>query len=198
MRKPTLNFWIDAVAFVAFVLLAATGILVRYVLPPGSGHFATLWGLDRHQWGEIHFWLAVSMLAALVLHVFLHWRWIVAMVRGSKTREGSGVRLAMALVGILGLAALAAAPFLAPVDTSGEPPHRMRSDEPGTHTAPEISGSMTLGEVAASSGVPVEVLLRELELPEDVSADQRLGHLRRQYGFELSAVRAAVRKHAGK
>jgi uncharacterized protein DUF4405 len=195
MRKPTLNFWIDSVAFVAFVLLAATGILVRYVLPAGSGHFATLWGLDRHDWGEVHFWLAVAMLAALVLHVFFHWRWVMAMVRG-RPRKGSGTRLALALVGVLGLVALVVAPFLAPVETTDEPPHRMRSGEPGEHASPEISGSMTLREVAESTGVPVETILRELGLPDTVSADQRLGRLRREHGFEMSAVRAVVKKHA--
>jgi hypothetical protein len=43
---------VDAVAFVAFVFLTTTGIPARYVLPPGSGLWATLWGLDRHERGD--------------------------------------------------------------------------------------------------------------------------------------------------
>ena len=72
MKRANLNFLVDAVALIAFVLLAATGVLVRYVLPPGSGHFSALWGMDRHQWGQVHFWIAVVLMASLGLHLFLH------------------------------------------------------------------------------------------------------------------------------
>ena len=50
MKRTTQNFVIDTVAFAGFVFLTATGVLVRYVLPPGSGHHTTVWGLDRHEW----------------------------------------------------------------------------------------------------------------------------------------------------
>ena len=99
MRKSNVNFIVDAVAFAAFVLLTATGVLVRYVLPPGSGHFIKLWGMDRHGWGQIHFWIAVALMGALALHLLLHWRWVVSMVKG-RPREGSGVRVALAVVGV--------------------------------------------------------------------------------------------------
>ena len=49
MKRANLNFLIDTVAFVAFVLLISTGLLVHYVLPAGSGHFSILWGMDRHE-----------------------------------------------------------------------------------------------------------------------------------------------------
>jgi hypothetical protein len=58
----------------AFAVLTTTGVLTRYVLPPGSGHYATLWGLDRHGWGDIHCWVAVQLLGVLALHLVLHWR----------------------------------------------------------------------------------------------------------------------------
>ena len=35
MKSATLKFLIDSIAFVAFVLLASTGLLMRFVLPPG-------------------------------------------------------------------------------------------------------------------------------------------------------------------
>jgi hypothetical protein len=53
MRRPSSYFIVDALAFAAFVFLAAGGVLMRYVLPPGSGHFTTVWGLDRHEWSSI-------------------------------------------------------------------------------------------------------------------------------------------------
>jgi hypothetical protein len=155
MRKPSLKFLIDGIAFAAFVLLTGTGVLMRYVLPPGTGHFLTLWGLDRHEWGVIHFWIAVAMMAALALHLLLHWRWIVSMIRG-RPREGSGVRVALAFVGILGLIGLALSPFFGPVEHDGEPPHKMRSGELPESPDSEIYGSMTLREVEQQTGVSPE------------------------------------------
>jgi len=197
MRKSRVNFLVDAVAFAAFVFLDATGVLMRYVLPPGSGYFSTLWGMDRHEWGRIHFWIAVALMSALALHLFLHWRWIVCMVKG-RPREGSGIRVALAIVGVLALAGLAVAPFLGQVEQTGEAPHRIRSGEHPTSPAYQIDGSMTLGEVEQRTGVSAEVVLRELGLPLDLPTDERLGRLRRRYGFEMHDVRQIVQKHLEK
>jgi len=215
MKTATLNFVIDAVAFAAFVLLASTGILVRYVLPAGSGRFRALWGMDRHEWGQWHFWIAVALMSALALHLLLHWRWIACMVRG-RPREGSGVRVALAIVGLAGLVALAVSPFLGEVERTGEPPYRMRGTGAAWDTAwrvdpapspapsaprdsangPAIDGSMTLADIERLTGVPAAVILRELGLPADVPADERLGRLRRQYGFEMQDVREIVRRRS--
>jgi hypothetical protein len=195
MRKPSLNFLIDGIAFAAFVLLAGTGVLMRYVLPPGTGHFLTLWGLDRHEWGVIHFWIAVAMLAALALHLLLHWRWVVDMIQG-RPREGSGVRVALAIVGILGLIGLALSPFFGQVEhDGGEPPHKMRSGEPQESPDSQIYGAMTLREVEQQTGVSSEVILRELGLPPGLPVDEQLGRLHRQYGFRMDDLREVVRKH---
>jgi hypothetical protein len=193
MRKVNADFLVDTMAFAAFVLLAASGVLLRYLLPPGSGHFNALWGMDRHEWGRIHFWIAVAMTGALALHLVLHWRWIVSVVKG-RPRDASGMRVALAIVGLLALAGLAAAPFFADIEQTGEPPHRMRSDQPAS-PAYEINGSMTLRQVEQETGVPASVILEQLGLPPDVSVDETLGRLRRQYGFEMNDVRRIVQEH---
>jgi hypothetical protein len=197
MRRASLNFVVDAVAFVAFVFLTATGVLVRYVLPPGSGHFSALWGADRHEWGQIHFWTAVVLMGALAFHLFLHWRWVVCMVQG-RPREGSGVRMALAVLGVVALGGLAVAPFFGRVEQTGEPPHRLRVTEPSEGTVPQIDGSMTLDEVEQLTGVSAAVILRELGLPPQVPADAHLGRLRKEFGFELHDVREIVRRHLEK
>ncbi len=194
MKKNNLNFAIDALAFVAFVFLTATGVLIRYVLPPGSGHFSTLWGMDRHDWGQIHFWIAFVLLATLGFHLFLHWRWVVSMVKG-RPHEGSGLRIALAIVGMMALAFLAAAPFFGRVEQTGEPPHRMRLIEPDGATLQKIDGSMTLDEVEQLTGVLAKVIVSELGLPPELPGGARLGRLRKEYGFELDDVRKVVRRH---
>jgi hypothetical protein len=115
MRRPTINLAIDAIAFAGFVFMTATGVILRFLLPPRSGHHTTLWGFDRHEWGSLHYWMAVVLLGALSTHVLLHWKWIVQMLRGQH-REGATVRLALGVVGLLAILALAAAPLLSPIE----------------------------------------------------------------------------------
>lgn len=130
MKRFKLNGIVDALAFALGAFLISTGFILRFALPPGSGGMEGrgsgwramekpvlyLWGYTRHEWGDIHFWIAVALMALLSLHLFLHWAWIVAVVRGTP-REGSGRRVALGLMALLGLVALSVAPFLTPVQT---------------------------------------------------------------------------------
>ncbi|HNO76980.1 MAG TPA: DUF4405 domain-containing protein [Phycisphaerae bacterium] len=80
MRRNTLNFTVDTLALIGMVAMAVTGLVIRYTLPPGTGgreggRALKLWGLSRHGWGDVHFWIAVGIAAMLLLHVFLHWQW---------------------------------------------------------------------------------------------------------------------------
>jgi hypothetical protein len=129
VRRPLLNLLVDAIAFCGFVFMTASGVLLRFVLPPGSGHRATIWGLDRHGWGGVHFWMAVTLLGALSVHVLLHWKWIVCVVRG-QPREGSGVRLALGIVGLVAVLALAAAPLVSRIERTGPGRHRDAQTSP--------------------------------------------------------------------
>jgi hypothetical protein len=94
MRRTTLNFVVDFIAFLDLLALAFTGSIMRFVLPPGSaghgqgfrgGRGATearyLWSMDRHQWGGIHFYLAVIFAVLVLVHIILHWTWIKCYVR---------------------------------------------------------------------------------------------------------------------
>jgi hypothetical protein len=193
MRRPNIDFIVDTLALAALVFLAATGILIRYVLPSGSGHFSTLWGMDRHQWGQIHFWIAAALIAITALHLVLHWRWIVTMVKGRR-REGSGMRVAIAVVVLLALGGLAAAPFLAQVEHTAEPPRRMHSDGEPAGATFQINGSMSLQQIEQQTGVPASVILSELGLPPEAPTDESLGRLRKQHDFEMSAVRRIVQE----
>ncbi|CCE22786.1 DUF4405 domain-containing protein [Methylotuvimicrobium alcaliphilum] len=188
MKRSQLNFIIDIVAFAGFVFLTTTGVLLRYLLPPGSGRFATIWGLDRHQWGTVHFWVSVLFFAILALHLLLHWRWVVGFISGRVT-EGSGLRLGLGLVGVLTLVAFATAPLVAPIEISGASGKQLRAMNNGSLT---IRGSMTLVEIAQITGVPVDYLMERLNLPETTNKTAKLGQLSRQYHFTIADVRKAV------
>ena len=119
MKRTNVNFLVDALALVALVFLAATGALIRYVLPAGSGNTRALWGLDRHGWGDVHVWIAVAFCVAMVVHLVLHWGWITCVVRWD-TRGRSKGRAVLALIALIALLALAAAPFFGMVEAPGK------------------------------------------------------------------------------
>jgi hypothetical protein len=85
--KSKLNFVIDALMFLVMMAMAGLGFLMKYVLVPGRERWVkygrnvnlTLFGWDRHDWGDIHLDLGLIFLAFLVLHIILHWRQIVGL-----------------------------------------------------------------------------------------------------------------------
>jgi len=55
MNRTFINFITDALAALAMLGMIATGIILRFALPPGTSRSLALWGLTRHQWGDLHF-----------------------------------------------------------------------------------------------------------------------------------------------
>jgi hypothetical protein len=80
MGRNRLNFFVDlAIAVMAFCLVT-TGLILRYVLPPGTGGRFQVLGWGRHDWGDVHFWLAVGIGVFALVHVALHWSWVCSML----------------------------------------------------------------------------------------------------------------------
>jgi hypothetical protein len=90
MRKNTVNFSIDLATLLAILAMTGTGLILKYSLPPGSGgRGLMLWGLGRHDWGGVHFWIAVGLGVLLVVHLVLHWPWVVGTFRRLTSRTGA-------------------------------------------------------------------------------------------------------------
>ena len=70
-KKSTLNLIIDALLLVCMAAIAGIGLLMKNVLVPGYKRWDIygrnvelyFWGLDRHQWGTIHFVIALVFIA---------------------------------------------------------------------------------------------------------------------------------------
>ena len=113
MKRATLNLVIDFVSFAILASMIATGLLVRFVLPPGSrgGRGLSLWNLDRHEWGDIHFWLAVSLIGILLVHLALHWSWVCQVARialgAPRGIHRSNIEMRRTVVGVSVVAGLA-------------------------------------------------------------------------------------------
>jgi mono/diheme cytochrome c family protein len=78
MKRTTVNVFIDLLAAFLFVGMVVTGYLLYFTLPPGTNKTLSLWSLSRHQWGQVHFWISLGLLAVLLVHIALHWQWVLA------------------------------------------------------------------------------------------------------------------------
>lgn len=80
MKRTFVNLLTDLSAALLFLAMLATGFVLRFPLPPGTNKALSLWGLTRHQWGGVHFWISGALLAVLLVHLALHWQWVVSVV----------------------------------------------------------------------------------------------------------------------
>lgn len=83
------NLVVDAAIGVAFLVEAVSGWVMWMVLPHGgfqggrNALYGRTWIWSRDTWLGIHDWFAVIMVAGVLLHVAMHWRWIVCMARNT-------------------------------------------------------------------------------------------------------------------
>ena len=84
--------WVDLLSFLILVATTVTGGIIRWYLPPGSGHAGhgqgpkLLLGMNRHGWGDIHFMCSTTFLVLMVIHLYQHRVWLNAVL--SSPRHG--------------------------------------------------------------------------------------------------------------
>ena len=66
----------NAVLYVCTCLLVATGLLMELRL---EGRGAAVLGIDREEWGEFHFAVALTFAGLCVVHLILNWNWVVGL-----------------------------------------------------------------------------------------------------------------------
>jgi cytochrome b subunit of formate dehydrogenase len=71
MNKTILNYWIDVGLFITFFLVTATGIIKW----PSLARKLLHWPL--REISLIHDWSGIVMAALVIVHLILHWNWIV-------------------------------------------------------------------------------------------------------------------------
>jgi cytochrome b subunit of formate dehydrogenase len=80
------NVTINLIVAVSFVLVSVSGLYL--LLWPAGDRSATVWDM-------IHTWSGVAMIAAVVVHLAIHWRWVknvtVRMVRSLGPVPGTPV-----------------------------------------------------------------------------------------------------------
>ena len=88
-NKMLLNIVIDFVMLIAMALVSISGFILEIVIPsrhavrfqsvtPWGSH---LFGLGGHDWGNIHLWAGVVLLALLAIHILSHINMVSAFVK---------------------------------------------------------------------------------------------------------------------
>lgn len=126
MKRSIWNMVVDALSLLVFTTMISTGLLLKYILPPGSGRVDVVlgsrgrghqtidlfMGLARHDWGVIHFYLSLGFLALLIVHLALHWNWIVSMLWGTKGKAQSPSRRYMTIGIVVCIVTVLAFPWI--------------------------------------------------------------------------------------
>jgi len=84
MPRNRLDLGINTAAFLFFVLVVFSGFTM------GSAHGRSIFGLDRHAWGELHEIGSYLLLTSITVHLLLHWKWLRFMICGNQ--EASRLR----------------------------------------------------------------------------------------------------------
>ena len=81
------KYWFLAILMgLAGLAEAVTGFVLWFGFPEGGTGIGraiggarnlTLWGVPKYTWIDIHDWVAIALVAIVVLHVALHWKWIL-------------------------------------------------------------------------------------------------------------------------
>jgi len=92
MRKWLQNYILFIIMFLLGLCQAVSGFALWLALPSGQGYqggrgaeldASTFLSWTRHNWIDLHDWTAVALLAMLIIHLILHWKWIVYMTKKS-------------------------------------------------------------------------------------------------------------------
>ena len=91
MKKSMENYAVFVGMFMLGLVEAVSGFVLWLALPQGSGGHgvgrlaggveSTFWSLSRHTWIDIHDWVAVAIMAVIVIHLALHWKWMFYMTK---------------------------------------------------------------------------------------------------------------------
>lgn len=226
MNKSKLNFIIDIFMFICMTLIASIGFLIKFILIPGRESWEIygknvdllLFGMDRHQWGTIHLYIAFILLALLVLHIFLHWKMIVGLyhklITSPKIRKIS-FWIFMSVFIFLIVFPFAVNPKVVDRGLGKGHYNTRKGNENGIKTtikqhenklqnnshekytasgiAIEVRGFMTLTDVAQKYNVPINILIAQLGIPKSAGLSvQQLGRLRKIYNFKMTDVEKII------
>lgn len=86
-KKATVNYIVDLIIAAGFMLAIVSGAVLLFAGPGGfqggrNPHaMQEVLSLSRWTWKAIHDWGAIALAGGVLLHLVLHWKWVVCMTR---------------------------------------------------------------------------------------------------------------------
>jgi cytochrome b561 len=94
------NYFLDLLLLLSIIGTLISGYILWFILPRGigehgyimcqqhgeglSGNYYTVLNWHRYTWIDIHNWISVFILVLIVLHIIMHWSWIVGICKKIK------------------------------------------------------------------------------------------------------------------
>jgi len=100
LKNPLMRA-VNLLLYLSFCGLIGTGVLLTWKLVPGSrgGGGLEVLEMNRHEWGDIHFWLGATMVATTVAHLLLNWQWLKKIASSGKLwRLALGLLLGLMII----------------------------------------------------------------------------------------------------
>jgi len=207
---------------IKYTLISGTERWIKY----NNNIDLTFWGMDRHEWGAIHLIIGFVFIGLLVIHLFLlNGKTIQGLLNRFIKQKTTRAVFSILLI-LLGFALMLGPLFVSPVVNPTEPgsgryfPNHEQIEKQGTTNknypksvtkgekiknsnyssvaSIEIKGYMTLKEVSQKYHVPTIYIKERLTIPNSISDNSKLGHLKRRYNFEMNEVKNIIIKHSNK
>jgi len=83
MNKSKINYIVDFLALVSFAVAALSGLAIKFFMPSGvrQGRLQDFLGIQKGVWSKIHDWSGILLIVFVLMHLILHWDWIVCMTK---------------------------------------------------------------------------------------------------------------------
>ncbi len=83
MKKNQFNILIDFLSALCFLVVAKTGLIIFFFLPDGvrRGGYQEFFGITKNTYINIHNWAGVIFIIFIILHIILHWPWIISIIK---------------------------------------------------------------------------------------------------------------------
>ena len=90
VEKSKINYILDLLMAVSFFVVTITGLVMFFFLPSGvrRGGYQEFLGITKQNWVDIHNWSGIILIMVVVIHLILHWNWIVGMTKMLVQKRG--------------------------------------------------------------------------------------------------------------
>ncbi len=212
LKKSDWQYLVDTLLFICIVSMAFIGFLLGLVIPKGPKAAETakyFLGLHRHQWGNFHFYLSISFVILVVIHLIFSWNWIKGKASQLFKKRWGTALIFTVIVPLLvlflfwifyprvpgayedyGIGAGRRVKEKAMQETLTPEEEKIFPEESGDYIV--ITGRMTLYDIERETGIPAQTIADKLGLPYHAPLGETLGRLRKRYLFTMQEVRDAV------